>query len=724
MLKLNTTTKIRLNIILVALIFGLLSWIMDAIIDYFFFFHSTFQDVLLFHFSPHIRFERIMIIITYFVFGLYIAHLVLKKRTVESNLEKSEERFKVVAELAKDWEYWITKDRQLSYISSSTERITGYDPKAFLKDENLLEKIIYPEDKEKFLAHTTGLVCKTGLDSFEFRIVTKDNEIKWIEHSCQSVYDSKGKYLGHRVSNRDITRRKLAEEEVSNARDKLEILVKERTSELEIANNDLHLENKRRKKIEEELLRKNEFLNTTINSLTHPFYVINVDDYSVVLANSATNDFISKTNPKCFALTHKRDIPCTEESQCPLEIVKKTKLQTTVEHIHYDKNGNERIYEVHGHPIFNGNGDVIQMIEYSMDITKRKELERKLHLRTREIKSIIDQSPNAIAIFNSKGRLLEINNEWEKFFSSNGHPLSELHILENELLIANGYMPQVKELVKNGGRLKTEPIFSEETNRMIVFDIYDIKDEKGMVNRIVCQIEDRTDEINQEDINNELDLQRRISSAVLDILEEDRRRVSKELHDHIGQKLLLAKLGLEMIEDESESTQKIIDESKKTIIGISKDIKSIIFSLRPAELDNYGLIDALQLMVRNFIELSGIQTSINFYGEEKIKDKKLELNIYRIVQEALNNITKHAKASKVDIELHFNAGMFRGTVKDNGVGFDTDNTGIGTIVGVGYGLISIRERTKISGGEFSIQSQIGKGTEILIEIPVQKEVNA
>jgi len=128
-------------------------------------------------------------------------------------------------------------------------------------------------------------------------------------------------------------------------------------------------------------------------------------------------------------------------------------------------------------------------------------------------------------------------------------------------------------------------------------------------------------------------------------------------------------------------------------------------------------------MVRNFSDLSGIKTSINFYGEEKIKDKKLELNIYRIIQEALNNISKHAKANKVDIDLHFNSRMFRGTVKDNGIGFDIKSQGVGTLVGIGYGLISMRERTKISGGEFSVQSKPGKGAEIFFEIPIQDKVN-
>ncbi|MGB5893426.1 MAG: ATP-binding protein [Ignavibacteriaceae bacterium] len=141
----------------------------------------------------------------------------------------------------------------------------------------------------------------------------------------------------------------------------------------------LKTEIKKRNQIEKELLKKNEFLNTTIESLTHPFYVLDANDYSIIIANAATNDFISTANPKCYAVTHRRDKPCGgEEHKCPLQIVKRTKKATTVEHTHYDKLGNERVFEVHGHPIFDEDGNVIQMIEYTIDITERKKLERQL----------------------------------------------------------------------------------------------------------------------------------------------------------------------------------------------------------------------------------------------------------------------------------------------------------------------------------------------------------
>jgi signal transduction histidine kinase len=144
-------------------------------------------------------------------------------------------------------------------------------------------------------------------------------------------------------------------------------------------NKILQSEIQERNQIEKELLKKNEFLNTTIESLKHPFYVLDANDYSIIIANAATNDFISTDNPKCYAVTHRRDKPCGgEEHKCPLQIVKRTKKATTLEHTHFDKHGNQRVFEVHGHPIFDEEENVIQMIEYTIDITERKKLEQQL----------------------------------------------------------------------------------------------------------------------------------------------------------------------------------------------------------------------------------------------------------------------------------------------------------------------------------------------------------
>ena len=134
-----------------------------------------------------------------------------------------------------------------------------------------------------------------------------------------------------------------------------------------------------RRRIEREIAEQKQLLENTLESLTHPFYVVDVEDYSIKVANSAARALGPPSAGTCYALTHGRSTPCDgEEHRCPLAEVTKSGTPYTVEHIHPDADGTPRYVEVHGYPVFDENGRVIQMIEYSLDITERKTMELQL----------------------------------------------------------------------------------------------------------------------------------------------------------------------------------------------------------------------------------------------------------------------------------------------------------------------------------------------------------
>jgi len=146
------------------------------------------------------------------------------------------------------------------------------------------------------------------------------------------------------------------------------------------------LENRCRQ-IEEKLSQQNDFFNKVLESLTHPFYVLDVNDYSIKVANSAARLGDLSLKPTCYGLTHRRSVPCDGvEHTCPMQEVKKTRKPVTVEHVHYDIEGNPRDMEVHAYPIFDTDGNIVQMIEYSLDITERKKLEKAVQDYAENIK--------------------------------------------------------------------------------------------------------------------------------------------------------------------------------------------------------------------------------------------------------------------------------------------------------------------------------------------------
>lgn len=177
---------------------------------------------------------------------------ITERKKAEEELRQSEIKYRTVADNTYDWEFWLDPEGHFIYCSPSCERITGHRPEEFLADPGLRSGLIHPDDRPQFEKHLREIEHKQkGIAEGEWRHVRPDGTCCWVAHVCQPVFDDSGRFIGIRGSNRDITERKRAEEELRKSRDELEIRVKERTADLDETVTELQKQVQQRIRAEE-----------------------------------------------------------------------------------------------------------------------------------------------------------------------------------------------------------------------------------------------------------------------------------------------------------------------------------------------------------------------------------------------------------------------------------------------------------------------------------------
>ncbi len=205
--------------------------------------------------------------------------------------------------------------------------------------------------------------------------------------------------------------------------------------------------------------------------------------------------------------------------------------------------------------------------------------------------------------------------------------------------------------------------------------------------------------------------------------EEERRRVAREIHDGPAQTLANIVLRLEIAErllelDPSRVKAELVD-LKSLVRANLQDIRRIIFDLRPMALDDLGIVPAISKYLDNFQDTYGINCILRIEGREKRLLPAMEVALFRLVQEGMTNVAKHAYSSKVEVMIIYQEEWTIARIHDYGKGFDVKSAM--KAPGEHFGLVGMRERVEMFSGHFSIQSSIGKGTLIELSIPTSQE---
>ncbi len=210
-----------------------------------------------------------------------------------------------------------------------------------------------------------------------------------------------------------------------------------------------------------------------------------------------------------------------------------------------------------------------------------------------------------------------------------------------------------------------------------------------------------------------------LSRQLLETQEAERRHLARELHDEIGQTLTVLKINLKALELVSKRAKSYLHESLRLVDAILQQLQNISLDLRPSQLDHLGLIDTLRWYVDRQVQRIGLV--LHFAADElqPRPNPPIETACFRVVQEALTNIARHAQAQQVWITLRQHGAALELLICDDGIGFDIEVARAQAARGRGLGLLGMEERVRLIGGQFEIVTVPGKGTEICVCAPLR-----
>jgi signal transduction histidine kinase len=210
---------------------------------------------------------------------------------------------------------------------------------------------------------------------------------------------------------------------------------------------------------------------------------------------------------------------------------------------------------------------------------------------------------------------------------------------------------------------------------------------------------------------------RSLSRRLLEQQEHERSALARELHDQLGQSLVAISLNLQAIQGElSPASSARVPESMRIIKDMFEQVRTLAFELRPSLLDDFGLVEALRNLVTRHGERAGVHASFTATPSYARAPVEIETACFRIVQEALSNVARHAGARHIDVTLTAQDSALEVIVSDDGVGFDVEAPR------TGLGLMGMSERADFAGGRLDIESAPGAGTSLRVRFPLPRDM--
>ncbi|OGN96531.1 MAG: hypothetical protein A2Y89_00665 [Chloroflexi bacterium RBG_13_51_18] len=508
-------------------------------------------------------------------------------------------------------------------------------------------------------------------------------------------------------------------------------------------------------------------LQSIIDGLEGEVMIIN-PDYSIKQVNNAMLQRLDTTAAKikgqpCFKVSHNADEPCSLPwCECPMTRVLETGDSVSVIHTHpgnREDEHDERWIEVVASPLRDGLGRITEVIELQRDVSENKKLRKEILRANRELLAL---NSITLALSQNLDLMATLRTAADTMLDALEAQISWVTLLNEDdaapTIHANRELPtdvvnELMQVVKNLGlgektASATYSVVPDNSNggsgqlwqfaltplklKGVVLGTAGVGTVKQPVDQQRVQL---LDAIGHQiatavercrlygEVQRARDLRGELLRKVITAQEEERRRIARELHDETGQALTALRLCLERLSQVSASgasteVNSQLAQSLNLCQQADEEIDKLIFDLRPSLLDDLGLVEAIEYFINMRLTAAGIKADLTVTGEERRLSSEREVSIFRMIQEGINNIFKHARAKSVAINLKFNVDKLEVQIQDDGCGFEVKQVVSPQNTRSGLGLLGMRERMSLIGGSLAITSKVGVGTCVKATVPL------
>jgi PAS domain S-box-containing protein len=578
------------------------------------------------------------------------------------------------------------QDRILYWSARATEIFEWTE--AEVKGRNVYRLPIVYKDDEELVMRTIEEVKRSNLQRNQLtnRNYTKSRRVIYCEWYNSTLKDEDGEVLSILCLVQDITERIMSEQALAKSQQQLSLIYNSSIDPMWL----IHIEKTRRFRFED--------------------------------INAAFTEVTGLTRDQVIGLTIEEVLPKTSHALVREKYNEAIQTGKVVDYLEVAEHRlGKKVGEIRVIPVKEEGGKVVKLVGIANDITDRMRVEEELSERETKLRTILQTEPECIMLLDEECRVLEINPAGLVLIEADDEA-SVKGMLINPL-VDEPYredMRQVAAEVCSGKtrKLEFELTGLKGTHRFCLIHTVPLRDALG---KIIAQLavirditEDKAKEEKLKDLNQKL---RSLAAHIEEVREEERAEIAREIHDELGQQLTAIKMDVAWVAKkgniEDPAVAQRLQESMVLIDTMVNTVRRIATDLRPSILDDLGLQEALKWQAGDFQKRSGIHCQFTTNNKGAMIAPGIAITLFRIYQESLTNIRRHAGATEVVSELKVNKQQLVLLIRDNGKGFDKRELERKKTLGI----MGMEERVLKLGGSLDVQSEPQKGTLVKVVLP-------